>query len=245
MLRVNEIFGPTIQGEGTTAGRHCLFVRVADCNLECKWCDTPYTWAFTKEKAAKHDSGTRHDKLLNSIEMSTADIMDALLENWMIYSQPTIVVISGGEPLMQQPGLAELLQELKELKHETHIETAGTIQPSEILDQHVTQYNVSPKLTNSGNRLAKRYKQDVLNWFSDSVKAWFKFVVTHPEDLDEVRDIVNMSEIDPRRVMVMPEGTTIDRNVEVGRKVIDEALQLGYGLSFRSHVLLWGDGRGK
>ena len=39
-LRVNEIFGPTIQGEGKSAGREVKFLRLSGCNLACTWCDT-------------------------------------------------------------------------------------------------------------------------------------------------------------------------------------------------------------
>ena len=44
MLTVFEIY-PSIQGESTHAGRPCVFVRLAACDLRCSWCDTPY--AFT------------------------------------------------------------------------------------------------------------------------------------------------------------------------------------------------------
>src|SRR5256886_15781746 len=43
MLRVTEIFH-SIQGESTHAGRPCVFVRLAGCNLRCRWCDSEYTF---------------------------------------------------------------------------------------------------------------------------------------------------------------------------------------------------------
>ena len=43
-LTVSEIFGPTFQGEGPFTGRAAVFLRLGRCNLDCKWCDTPYTW---------------------------------------------------------------------------------------------------------------------------------------------------------------------------------------------------------
>ncbi len=39
---VKEMFGPTLQGEGAHAGRACVFLRFAACNLACTWCDTDF-----------------------------------------------------------------------------------------------------------------------------------------------------------------------------------------------------------
>ena len=61
----------------------------------------------------------------------------------------------------------------------------------------VDQWNVSPKLTNSGNPVERRYKPDVLRAFEGTDRAIFKFVVCeaadlHPSSLNTLRD--------PRRV---------------------------------------------
>ena len=42
-LQVSEIF-KSLQGEGTRAGLPCTLIRLAGCNLRCKWCDTQYAW---------------------------------------------------------------------------------------------------------------------------------------------------------------------------------------------------------
>ena len=39
-IRVNEIFGPTIQGEGALIGQPTIFVRTGGCDYRCSWCDT-------------------------------------------------------------------------------------------------------------------------------------------------------------------------------------------------------------
>src|SRR5690606_9075665 len=41
VLNVNEHFGPTIQGEGPSAGQLCTFLRLAGCHVKCSWCDIP------------------------------------------------------------------------------------------------------------------------------------------------------------------------------------------------------------
>jgi len=253
LLKVNEIFGPTIQGEGSAAGRHCVFVRLALCNLECKWCDTAYTWSFTPQKSAKHQLGIIYDRDKNLFEMNAQQVIDQLLTKWDIYDMPTIVVVSGGEPMMQQEALMPLLYELSAAGNEIHIETAGTIAPQVDIsfeavaggvvrrgfDDVVTQFNVSPKLANSGNVLSKRYKPEVIQQFAHRESARFKFVVTCADDLYEVDEMVIRHGIPAGRVMVMPEGTTVDANLNTARSVEEAVISRGYGLTLRSHILLW------
>ena len=244
-LVVSEIFGPTLQGEGSAVGRHCLFVRLGNCNLECTWCDTAYTWAFSPEKAAKTASGTQYDKAEQLREMTPMQIIDELKTYWDIDAHPTMVVISGGEPLMQRHQLIELVRLLKLRGCPVHIETAGTLLPPAELTEVVTQYNVSPKLANSGNVLTKRFKPAVLAHFASLDQSWFKFVVTSPRELDEVDEIVATTGIPADRVMIMPEGVTAESNMEVARQVADAAIGRGFGLTLRNHILLWRDVRGR
>jgi 7-carboxy-7-deazaguanine synthase len=243
-MKISEIFGPTIQGEGAAAGRHCLFVRLSLCNLECNFCDTPYTWAFTEEKASKMNKPRVFDRESHQIEMTPAEVLDALAKLWPIYDKPTLIVISGGEPMMQQTDLVVLAAMLATWGHQVHIETAGTIKPTPELNLRVTQYNVSPKLEHSGNPLNKRYKPFILADFVRTGKAWFKYVMTSEEDFAEIDAQVAEVGIPANRVMVMPEGTSPKRTIEVARTIINGAQERGYGLSFRSHVLIWGDKRG-
>src|SRR5882757_4450270 len=170
MIKINEIFGPTVQGEGAAGGRHCLFVRVADCNLTCGWCDTAYTWAFDERKAAKleipvsqqlpgHDVFPKED---NFFELTPEEVFGYLQTphltnprlrgNWDVKTKPTMIVISGGEPMMQAKALEPLASMLVDYDNMIHVETAGTLIPTTTLDALVAQYNVSPKLAHSGNR---------------------------------------------------------------------------------------------
>jgi 7-carboxy-7-deazaguanine synthase len=250
-MRVSQIFGPTIQGEGSAAGRHCMFVRLYGCNLECVWCDTAYTWADTVAKANKTRSGilyNRNDPEYGSKEMTVEDVLFSIDKRWQYRAKPTIVVVSGGEPMMQQEELVQLGRSLRTWCSEMHIETAGTIAPSFDLTMVTRQFNVSPKLANSQNILGKRYKPEVLRVLNGTGRAWFKFVVTpHTmyDDFQEIDKIVEDCDIRPRNVQVMPEGNNPDHMIEASKLLVDEALKRGYGLSFRSHVLIWGDDKDK
>jgi len=244
-IEINEIFGPTFQGEGTAAGQHCLFIRVAQCNLQCHWCDTPFTWAYTREKAQAHQSGKQWTRTEQIHRMPPAQVLNELQLLWDVAERPTIIVVSGGEPMMQQMQLIPVLERLVAWGNRVHIETAGTLRPISAFDDLVTQYNVSPKLASSGNREAKRFKPLVLERFVGDHKAHFKFVVTSPNDFWELDGIVVQLNLPAWRVQVMPEGTTLERNLEVAKEIADEALARGWGLSLRTHVALWGDERGK
>lgn len=248
-IDINEIFGPTLQGEGSAAGQHCLFVRLAHCNLECKWCDTPYTWAFTQQKVDKLDTPLhpRHpfDKAEQIHPMPWYDVVTELRTKWDVAKQPTNIVISGGEPLMQGLRLYPLVDQLWVWGNCIHIETAGTILPPSNLHGRVTQYNVSPKLAHSGNLMSRAIKPEVLEFFARQFNAWFKFVVQSVNDFDEIDQLVEAFNIDRRRVMIMPEGTSATVNIATGRAIVDATTSRGYGLSMRTHILLWGDERGR
>ncbi|NIO36533.1 hypothetical protein GTO27_02395, partial [Candidatus Bathyarchaeota archaeon] len=47
-MKVSEIFY-SIEGEGIEIGRPEVFIRLAECNLRCTWCDTKYTWENGKD----------------------------------------------------------------------------------------------------------------------------------------------------------------------------------------------------
>jgi organic radical activating enzyme len=179
--------------------------------------------------------------------MSVREVLEALRCLWDIENMPTIIVVSGGEPMMQQAELLPLLRILTSYGHEVHIETAGTIAPTKEFNSVVTQYNCSPKLLHSGNVLSKRFKPIVIKAINDTNKAWFKFVVSDDIDVcfEEIAHIATTCDLPYDRIMVMPEGSTPSENIALAQKIVDRALVRGWGLSFRTHVLLWGDDKDK
>lgn len=221
---VNEVFGPTVQGEGPSTGRRCGFVRLGKCNLACSFCDTPYTWRWTD-----------HDPAVELHELATDTILERLDAMGV-----DMVVITGGEPLLQQRDLAPLVDALRaDRGWRVEVETAGTIAPT--LD--VDQWNVSPKLENSGNPRDRRYKPDVLRAFRDTGRAVFKFVIESPTDLDEVAAIVN--ECGLGDVWLMPEGTDAAALGERLRWIAPAAIERGWNVTTRLHIALWGNERGR
>jgi 7-carboxy-7-deazaguanine synthase len=236
-LLVNEIFGPTWQGEGRDAGQLASFVRLGTCNLGCRWCDTPYAVFYDKRKAMRHKDGKVYDPRKENKQMTFSQIVDALRETGL--PPHGIVVISGGEPLLQQIGqlVSWLLGEWS-----VAIETAGTLWQT-IPGEHVVQWNVSPKLKSSGNALSSRYRPKILERFRD-VGADFKFVVSETDDFLEVDSIVREIEIPPGHVWIMPEGRNAPEVLGKARWARDRALRRGWNFTHRNHILLFGDERG-
>ena len=224
-LVVSEVFGPTLQGEGPSAGRRAGFVRLGRCSLNCSWCDTPYSWDWK-----------RYDPAAELRELPVGEVA-ASIEAMDV----PMVVVTGGEPLLQQRAVVELLRLLPGLAVE--VETNGIHVAEPDLVERVDRFNVSPKLANAGIERSRRYKPDVLSAFQATGKAAFKFVACEPSDLEEIDAIV--AECDLTDVWVMPEGTDARALVARGQRLADAVVARGWQLTPRLHILLWGDERGR
>ena len=224
-LVVSEVFGPTLQGEGPSAGQPAAFVRLGRCNLACRWCDTPYTWDWEG-----------HDPARELTTMAVADIVS--LVDAMHVDR---LVVTGGEPLLQQRHLPPLLRAARSRGWTVEVETAGTLTPS-LADGLVDRWNVSPKLANSGMDRDRRYRPDVLRALQATGRAVFKFVVTAPDDLDEVDAMVAECGLGP--VWVMPEGTDAATVLARLQELAPHVVARRWSLTPRLHILVWGDRRG-
>ena len=115
---VKEMFGPTLQGEGAHAGRPCVFLRFAACNLACTWCDTD----FAPEGA---------------VRMSASEIVARLVE--LDTHRARMVVVTGGEPTLQYD--VAIADALHAAGFRVHMESNGTRAP----EGKVDWLTVSPK----------------------------------------------------------------------------------------------------
>jgi 7-carboxy-7-deazaguanine synthase len=106
VLSVNEIFY-SIQGESTHAGKPCVFVRLAGCDLRCTWCDTAY--AFNEGQ-----------------KMSVDDVVERVER----YGGP-LVEVTGGEPLLQED-VYPLMERLLQGGRTVLLETGGQVDISRV-----------------------------------------------------------------------------------------------------------------
>ncbi len=225
MLKVNSVFGPTIQGEGRTQGRPVMFLRLGYCNLSCGWCDTKYTWDWKNYDVKKEVRLMDQATVLAKLEPLRA------------------VVISGGEPMLQQTDLLPLIVELKRRGYWIEIETNGTIAPRIDFFEHVDQFNCSPKLSNSGDSRERRVKPKALEVLARWPKVFFKFVIGSRQDVEEVWEYVNTFQIPTERVYLMPLGKTQEELTDTTLMTKMLAREHGFVFSSRLHVELWGTKR--
>lgn len=214
----------SIQGEGQSIGKPAVFLRLHYCNLHCSWCDTQYTW----DKDRK--------------EFWTESI------NWTVLHVLKIInkyhcqrlVITGGEPLLQQEEISQLVRLIPKWKVE--IETNGTISPNEYLSKRC-QFNVSPKLNNSGQDNRLTIKIDVLNKLNSLPNTTFKFVVTGKKDIIEIENVIKKCSLDQQKIIIMPEGINSKRMRLHALSIVDEVKGRNWRILPRLQITLWGDKR--
>lgn len=230
-----EIFA-SLQGEGPSMGMPVAFLRLSRCNLACTWCDTAYTWHFAGDNRP-HRGGETYDRKSNQVELEVADVAARIAA----LGQKRLV-ITGGEPLLQGGKLAELLELLPDISVE--IETNGTVAAPARLDIRVDQYNVSPKLAHSGNAADLALIPERLDAYATDPRAFFKFVIAEPQDVDEVLALHARYRFRPGHVFLMAEGTDSETLRQREGWLSELCLEHGFRMSDRLHIHLYGDSRG-
>lgn len=226
-LPIVEVFGPTLQGEGPSAGRAAYFVRFAGCNLSCSWCDTAYTW-----------DASRADLRAETMLMTVESILDAL-------PGQLPVVLTGGEPLLQQSQRAwgDLLGQLG--GRAIWVETNGTIAPSAETLARATQIVVSPKLANAGQH---RGRQDprvhpAFTILAADTRVHLKIVCATEADVAEATRFGRTLGYSDERIWVMPQAATREHLVDRWPTIAEAAAREGVNATTRLHVLAWDEQR--
>jgi 7-carboxy-7-deazaguanine synthase len=159
-LYLIEIY-KSVQGESSFAGRPCIFVRLAGCNLRCAWCDSEYTF-------------TGGYKL-------TEDQVVAEIEK---LAPVRLVEITGGEPMLQEKELLPLMERLLASGFELMIETSGE-RPLGDVPKAVHKI-VDVKCPGSGEGGSFRLENLETLTAADEVK----FVISNRGDYEFARDFI-------------------------------------------------------
>ena len=122
-LPIIEMFS-SVQGEGILVGRRQIFVRLAGCNLNCNYCDTPFAQTASCNIEQSLGSG-QFSQRQNPLSLST---VVALVQSWseQLACAHHSISLTGGEPLLHATELRNWLPELSRLLP-IQLETNGTL----------------------------------------------------------------------------------------------------------------------
>lgn len=206
MLSVSEIY-PTIQGESSFAGLPCVIVRLAGCNLHCRYCDTSYARA----------GGT---------ELSLDDVLEKVGK----FGIP-LVEVTGGEPLMQEETCA-LLKELLSTGARVLLETNGSLPLDAVPDGVVRILDI--KCPGSGEADGNRWENLEQLAGGDQVKLvlcdrsdydWAKDMISeHRLDRFEVLLSPVWDTLEPHRLAewILEDGLNVRVNLQLHRVIWPE-----------------------
>ncbi|WP_027244207.1 7-carboxy-7-deazaguanine synthase QueE [Leisingera daeponensis] len=232
-LRIAEIFGPTIQGEGALIGEPTVFVRAGGCDYRCSWCDSMHAV----------DSARRHDWAV----MTPEDVMAEVRR--LSAGKPLTVSISGGNPAIQD--FAPVIAIGKEEGYRFACETQGSVSQPWFAD--LDTLVLSPKPPSSGEKTdwhkftrclhqAKGCGQAVMKIvvFDDTDYAWAKAAAERHPELPLYLQPGN-PEVDPEQPVDLNQAT--DRLLWLIEKVTGDGWFTPRVLP-QLHVLVWGNKRG-
>jgi 7-cyano-7-deazaguanosine (preQ0) biosynthesis protein QueE len=223
-----EIFY-SIQGEGVNSGKPAVFLRLGLCNLKCTWCDTKYTWDWSTYNPEEQ-----------LVAMPLEDIEQEILRQGCQY-----LVVTGGEPVIQQDRLIPLLERLKSRRFFLEVETNGTIAPDQCLLDLVDHWSVSPKLRNSGNPQSLREVPACYRLFAGMTSSHFKYVIQNEDDFKEVQTLAADYNLAVEKIILMPEAQSREELLGKSRWLVELCKAQGYRFSTRLQTLLWGNERGR
>ena len=164
----------SVQGESSHAGRPCIFVRLAGCNLRCSWCDSEYT--FTGGYKISEEEVVAEIEKLAPVKL---------------------VEFTGGEPLLQERELVPLMERLLAQDYELMIETSGERAVDNV--PKAVHKIVDVKCPASGE--SSRFR--MANLASLTERDELKFVIANREDYEFARDFIRANALESRGTQIL------------------------------------------
>ena len=164
----------SVQGESSFAGRPCIFVRLAGCNLRCSWCDSEYTF--------KGGYKLSEDEVVAEIEK---------------LAPVKLIEFTGGEPLLQELELVPLMERLLASGYELMIETSG----ERPLDRVPAAAHKIVDVKCPGSGEGGSFRMSNLEFLTKGDEV--KFVITDRSDYEFARDFIRSHAIEARAGSVL------------------------------------------
>lgn len=231
MIRISEIFGPTIQGEGALIGQPTVFVRTGGCDYRCVWCDTLHAVESKYRDEWK--------------PMTAADVFARVEE--LSGGRPIMVSLSGGNPAIQPLGA------LIKLGHEKGYEFALETQGSVVADwfSELDVLTLSPKPPSSGMVVDWKKFEDCIEAAGEDTDIAIKIVVFDERDYAFARDVADTYVDFP--IYLQPGNHQVGGNADTDalnarmRWLVDQVNKDKWFNAIvlpQLHVMLWGNERG-
>ena len=211
-LKVNEIFF-SIQGEGIQVGVPTTFLRLFGCDLRCSWCDSMYAVEGKDYKDIKVND------LIQKIESLNC-------KN---------ICITGGEPLLQQEILINLVEVLIQRKFKILLETAGHIKPNRIF--YSPNVLISMDCKCPASKMEKKTNFSILESLQE--KDQIKFVINDKNDYEYARKIIIDRNFRAEIIFQPVYGTNISLIADL---ILEDNLKVR--VLPQLHKIMWGNIRG-
>jgi organic radical activating enzyme len=216
-MRVKSIF-KTLQGEGAESGMPAIFVRFAGCNM----------WNGKPEDRAKSKCEFCDTDFLGGNEMTSTKIA-AEVQNLVGLALPYLIVLSGGEPMLQdKEELIALIFWLHRFGHKVQIETNGTVNAMEVF-QAADSVTVSPKLPRAKLKVDWKYVNTL------------KLLYPHPTvPVEDFLDLPGNTEVQPMSFYIQPIDPVHTRGPDNTKASVALVQKLGlpWRLSLQTHKVL-------
>ncbi|MBU1568276.1 MAG: 7-carboxy-7-deazaguanine synthase QueE [Proteobacteria bacterium] len=231
-IKICEIFGPTIQGEGSLIGQPTVFVRTGGCDYHCRWCDTPYA-VDSRFRDTWTDMSA--EKILEQVERLSG-------------GQPMMISLSGGNPALQP--LEGLIPLGRDAGYRFAMETQGSIVKPWFSCLEVL--TLSPKPPSSGMKTDWKKLQECVD-AAGAAAVSLKLVVLDEADYQFARQAA--ARFPQLPIFLQPCNMSADVNVDGSQASLEQlrwlvARVLADGwyaarVLPQLHVLLWSNKRGR
>jgi 7-carboxy-7-deazaguanine synthase len=203
-----EIFS-AIQGEGINVGTRQIFVRFGGCDLRCHYCDSEHTWQKQPTCSIEQTPGNRdfttHDNPIESSQILT----------WIKQqNQPHLhdsISITGGEPLLHAPFLAQWLPQVKELTNlPIYLETGGhrPTQLTQVLP-YLDLVGMDIKLPSvSGETHWQAHSEFLRLCQTAGVEVFVKIIISQTTDLAELQQAAQLVAAVSDRIIIFLQPMT-------------------------------------
>ncbi|NQV17417.1 MAG: radical SAM protein [Armatimonadetes bacterium] len=205
MLNLSEIFF-SIQGESTFAGLPCIFIRLAGCNLRCKYCDTKFSYD-------------------TKFSLESEEILQKIKK----YYPVKLVEITGGEPLLQNE-IYDLIKSLHKNNFKILLETNGSISMKQVPKYVIKIIDV--KCPGSGYE--DSFVEENLKYI-DSKKDEMKFVLSDRNDFDWAKEFIKKFNLENHKIIFSAVFEKLDSKT-LAQWILEDKLKVRMQLQMHKYI---------